>query len=102
VTYLAKLDPADLLYETLCDPSSFSTPQHGRITPETWSEIILHVPRRHVLPLRLVSKYWDHVIIRAIIQHAMKSKLRISYLPSGLTVFGLTDWTSRTKYICRH
>jgi hypothetical protein len=47
------------------------------LPPEIWHEILHNITDHDLLPLRLVSRYFDHVITQAILNHARQSRLQI-------------------------
>src|ERR1700685_4158337 len=47
------------------------------LPPEIWHEVLHNITDHDLLPLRLVSKYFDHVITLAILNHARQSRLQI-------------------------
>jgi hypothetical protein len=47
------------------------------LPPEIWHEVLHNITDHDLLPLRLVSKYFDHVITQAILNHARQSRLQI-------------------------
>ena len=49
----------------------------SELPPELWHEILHYITDHDLLPLRLVSKYFDYDITQAILNHARQSRLQI-------------------------